>query len=148
MTETPSPRTISKARLFRAADAESHNWQQFIGVLGLLGFVTLGLVFYLYKFARGLWQSQQLLLVGLVIVVPVVAGQVLAVGTDFKFVFPAAAAVMLLIGLLDFQVAVVSAGFLALYLGIVAGNAFDITFFAFLSGVAGAAASFGAPNEP
>ncbi len=117
----------------------SHNWQQFMGVLGLLGFVTLGLVFYLYKFARGLWQNQQLLLVGLVIVIPVVAGRFWLLGTDLKFVFPAAAAVMLLSVLLDFQVAVVSAGFLALYLGIVAGNAFDVTFFAFLSGVAGAA---------
>ncbi|MGA7672059.1 MAG: HDIG domain-containing metalloprotein [Nitrolancea sp.] len=117
----------------------SHNWQQFIGVLGLLGFVTLGLVFYLYKFARGLWQNQQLLLVGLVIVVPVVAGRFWLLSTNLKFMFPAAAAVMLLSVLLDFQVAVVSAGFLALYLGIVAGNAFDVTFFAFLSGVAGAA---------
>lgn len=117
----------------------SHNWQQFTGVLGLLGFVTLGLVFYLYKFARGLWQSQQLLLVGLVIVMPVIAGRFWLLGTNLKFMFPAAAAVMLLSVLLDFQVAVVSAGFLALYLGIVAGNAFDVTFFAFLSGVAGAA---------
>ncbi len=117
----------------------SHNWQQFIGVLGLLGFVTLGLVFYLYKFAQGLWQNQQLLLVGLVIVVPVVAGRFWLLSTNLKFMFPAAAAVMLLSVLLDFQVAVVSAGFLALYLGIVAGNAFDVTFFAFLSGVAGAA---------
>ncbi len=115
------------------------NWQQFMGVLGLLGFVTLGLVFYLYKFARGLWQNQQLLLVGLVIVMPVVAGRFWLINTNLKYMFPAAAAVMLLSVLLDFQVAVVSAGFLALYLGIVAGNAFDVTFFAFLSGVAGAA---------
>ncbi|HVB65928.1 MAG TPA: hypothetical protein VNE17_14455, partial [Nitrolancea sp.] len=50
-----------------------HNWQQFAGVLGLLGFVTFGLVFYLYKFAQGLWRGRQLLLVGLVIAVPVVA---------------------------------------------------------------------------
>lgn len=117
----------------------SNNWQQFIGVIGLLGFVTLGLVFYLYKFARGLWQSQQLLLVGLVILVPVVAGRFWLLNTNLKFMFPAAAAVMLLSVLLDFQVAVVCAGFLALYLGIVGGNAFDVTFFAFLSGVAGAA---------
>ncbi len=99
----------------------------------------MGLVFYLYKFARGLWQNQQLLLVGLVIAVPVVAGRFWLLSTNLKFMFPAAAAVMLLSVLLDFQVAVVCAGFLALYLGIVAGNAFDVTFFAFLSGVAGAA---------
>jgi cyclic-di-AMP phosphodiesterase PgpH len=117
----------------------SHNWQQFAGVLGLLGFVTLGLVFYLYKFAQGLWRGRQLLLVGLVIAVPVVAGRFWLLNTDLKFMFPAAAAVMLLSVLLDFQVAVVCAGFLALYLGIVGGIAFDITFFAFLSGVAGAA---------
>ncbi len=117
----------------------THNWQQFMGVLGLLGFVTLGLVFYLYKFARGLWQNQQLLLVGLVIAIPVVAGRFWLLSTNLKYMFPAAAAVMLLSVLLDFQVAVVCAGFLALYLGIVAGNAFDVTFFAFLSGVAGAA---------
>jgi putative nucleotidyltransferase with HDIG domain len=53
--------------------------------------------------------------------------------------FPAAAAVMLLSVLLDFQIAVVCAGFLALFLGIVGGIAFDVTFFAFLSGIAGAA---------
>jgi putative nucleotidyltransferase with HDIG domain len=46
---------------------------------------------------------------------------------------------MLLSVLLDFQVSVVCAGFLALYLGIVGGIAFDITFYAFLSGIAGAA---------
>lgn len=117
----------------------ANNWQQFIGVLGLLGFVTLGLVFYLYKFARGLWENHQLLLVGLVIAVPVVVGRLWLINTNLKFMFPAAAAVMLLSVLLDFQVAVVCAGFLALFLGIVAGNAFDVTFFAFLSGVAGAA---------
>jgi len=117
----------------------SHNWQQFIGMLGLLGFVTLGLVFYLYKFAHGLWQTRQLLLVGLVIVVPVIAGRFWFLNTDLRFMFPAAAAVMLLSVLLDFQISVVCAGFLALYLGIVGGIAFDVTFFAFLSGVAGAA---------
>jgi putative nucleotidyltransferase with HDIG domain len=117
----------------------SESWQQFVGMLGLLGFVTVALVFYLLRFARGLWDGRQLLMVGLVIVLPVLAGRFLLQSVDYRYMFPAAGAVMLLSILLDFQVAVVSAGFLALYLGIVAGNSFEVTFTAFLASLAGAA---------
>lgn len=117
----------------------SESWQQFAGTLGLAGLITLGFVFYLFKFAGDLWQGRQLLLVGVVTLVPVVVGRLVLIDPDLRYMFPAAAAVMLIAILLDFQVAVVSGGFLALYLGLVAGMSFEVVFVAFLTAIAGAA---------
>ncbi|HET9015179.1 MAG TPA: HDIG domain-containing protein [Thermomicrobiaceae bacterium] len=117
----------------------SQNWEQFIGTVGLLVFVTLALVAYLYKSPHGLWQGRHLLLVGVVVLVPVIAGRFLLPNSELRYIFPTAAAAMLLAILLDFQVAAVVGGIIALYLGVIAGTSFDVTFVAFVSSLAGAA---------
>jgi len=117
----------------------SQNWEQFAGTVGLLVFVTLALIAYLYKGPHGLWQSRQLLLIGVVVLVPVIAGRFLLPSSELRYIFPTAAAAMLLAILLDFQVAAVVGGIVALYLGVIAGTSFDITFVAFVSSLAGAA---------
>ncbi len=114
-------------------------WDQFAGVVGLLGLVTLAMVLYLGKFTPDLCRSRQLLLVGLVVAVPLVAGRFVLINEDLLYMFPAAAAIMLLAILIDFHFAVVIGGFLGLYLGIVSGSSFEIAFVTILAAVAGAA---------
>jgi cyclic-di-AMP phosphodiesterase PgpH len=114
-------------------------WQRLAGYLGLLGLATLALALYLGRFAPEICRSRQLMLVGLVVAVPVVAGRLLLQNEDLVYMFPAAAAIMLLAILIDFHVAVVVGGFLGLYLGIVSGASFEIAFLTILSSVAGAA---------
>jgi cyclic-di-AMP phosphodiesterase PgpH len=115
------------------------SWEQFAGVVGLLGLVTLAMVLYLGKFTPDICRSRQLILVGLVVAVPLVAGRFLLMNEDLHYMFPAAAAIMLLAILIDFHVAVVVGGFLGLYLGIVSGSSFEIAFVTILASVAGAA---------
>ncbi|HEU5424911.1 MAG TPA: HDIG domain-containing protein, partial [Nitrolancea sp.] len=117
----------------------SHNWPQFVGTLGLLALVTLALLGYLFKTASGTDDLRQLLLISLIVVVPVVTGRFLLQSDQLRLMFPAAAAAMLLSILLDFQLAVVLAGFLALYLGIVSGSTFEVALLTFVSSLAGAA---------
>jgi cyclic-di-AMP phosphodiesterase PgpH len=115
------------------------SWDQFAGVVGLLSLVTLALVLYLGKFAPNICRSRQLFLVGLVVAVPLVAGRFVLINDDLLYMFPAAAAIMLLAILIDFHFAVVVGGFLGLYLGIVSGSSFEIAFVTILASVAGAA---------
>jgi cyclic-di-AMP phosphodiesterase PgpH len=117
----------------------AQSWDQFLGVAGLLGLVTLALVLYLGKFAPDVCLSRKLILVGIVVGVPLLAGRFVLVNEDLHYMFPAAAAIMLLAILIDFHVAVVIGGFLGLYLGIVSGSSFEIAFVTILSSVAGAA---------
>lgn len=114
-------------------------WDQFAGVVGLLSLVTLAMVLYLGKFAPDVCRSRQLLLVALVVAVPLVAGRFVLVNEDLLYMFPAAAAIMLLAILIDFHFAVVVGGFVGLYLGIVSGSMFEIAFVTILAAVAGAA---------
>jgi cyclic-di-AMP phosphodiesterase PgpH len=114
-------------------------WDQFAGVVGLLTVVTLAMTLYLGKFAPNICLSRQLFLVGLVVGVPMVAGRFVLLNEDLHFMFPAAAAIMLLAILIDFHFAVVVGGFLGLYLGIVSGSSFEIAFVTILAAVAGAA---------
>lgn len=114
------------------------SWRQLIGILGVMAIVTVALVLYLYKFMRGVWESRQLFLVGLVVLLPVVAGRLVLQDADLRYVFPAAAVIMLLAVLMDFQVAAVIGVFVALYLGIVSGSSFDMMFVFFFGAIAGA----------
>ncbi|HET7035691.1 MAG TPA: HDIG domain-containing protein [Thermomicrobiaceae bacterium] len=116
----------------------THNWPQFVGTLGLLAIVTLALLGYLFLTASGTGDLRQLLLVSLIVVVPVVTGRFLLQSDQLRLMFPAAAAAMLLSILLDFQLAVVLAGFLALYLGIVSGSTFEVALLTFISSLTGA----------
>jgi cyclic-di-AMP phosphodiesterase PgpH len=129
---------IEQMEYFGLLSAEQ-TWDQFAGVVGLLGLVTLAMVLYLGKFVPDLCRSRQLVLVGLVVGVPLVAGRIVLLNEDLYYMFPAAAAIMLLAILIDFHVAVVVGGFLGLYLGIVSGSSFEIAFVTILSAVAGAA---------
>ncbi len=114
-------------------------WDQFGGVVGLLGLVSLAMVLYLGRFAPDICRSRQLLLVGLVVAIPLIAGRFVLLNEDLLYMFPAAAAIMLLAILIGFHIAVVVGGFLGLYLGIVSGSSFEVAFVTILASVAGAA---------
>jgi cyclic-di-AMP phosphodiesterase PgpH len=114
-------------------------WDQFAGVVGLLGLVTVAMVLYLGRFAPDICRSRHLLLLGIVVAVPLVAGRFVLLNDDLLFMFPAAAAIMLLAILIGFHIAVVVGGFLGLYLGIVSGSSFEVAFVTILASVAGAA---------
>jgi putative nucleotidyltransferase with HDIG domain len=128
---------IEKLQYFGLLTAQD-SWQQLLGNLGVMGIVTLALILYLYKFMRGVWESRQLLLIGLVVLLPVVAGRIVLQDPELRFMFPAAAVIMLLAVLMDFQVAAVIGTFVALYLGIVSGSSFDMMFVFFFGAIAGA----------
>ncbi|MDI3339543.1 MAG: HDIG domain-containing protein [Sphaerobacter sp.] len=113
-------------------------WQQFFGVLGLLTLLTGGLLLYLYRAPHGPWQTRQLVLLGMVVLVPVVVGRFVLSHPDLRYMFPVAASAMLLAILLDVQVAVVVGGAIGLYLGIISGTSYEIAFITFLASVAGA----------
>lgn len=114
-------------------------WQQFFGVGGLLVLVTLGLAIYLYRVPHAEWQGRQLMLLGVVLLLPIIIGRFVLPHPDLRYMFPVAAATMLLAILLDFQIAAVISGILALYLGIISGTSFEIAFLSFLSCLVGAA---------
>lgn len=114
------------------------SWQQLLGILGVLAIVTVALLLYLYKFMRGVWEGRQLYLIGMVVLLPVIAGRFVLSNPELQYVFPAAAVIMLLAVLMDFQVAAVIGSFVALYLGIVSGSSFETMFVFFFGAIAGA----------
>ncbi|WP_238538430.1 HDIG domain-containing metalloprotein, partial [Nitrolancea hollandica] len=128
---------IEKLQYFGLLTARD-SWRQLVGMLGVLGIVTVALVLYLHKFMQGVWESRQLYLIGMVVLLPVIAGRFVLPNPDLQFVFPAAAVIMLLAVLLDFQVAAVIGSFVALYLGIVSGSSFETMFVFFFGAIAGA----------
>ncbi len=117
----------------------SETWDQFFGVVSLLLLLTSALVLYLYRVAPADWQARHLILVGLVILVPVVVGRFVLGHPDLRYMFPAAAAAMLLAILIDFQIAAVIGGVIGLYLGIISGTSYEIAFITFVASVAGSA---------
>lgn len=128
---------IEKLEYFQLLRPTS-TWHQFAGIAGLLALLTLALGIYLYRVPAGLWQGRQLVLIGLALAVPVVAGRFFLSHTDLRYMFPTAAAIMLLAILLDFQVAVVASAFVAVYLGVIGGASYEITFVTFVACLAGA----------
>jgi putative nucleotidyltransferase with HDIG domain len=128
---------IEKLQYFGLLTARD-SWRQLVGMLGVLGIVTVALALYLYKFMQGVWETRQLYLIGMVVLLPVVAGRFVLPNPDLQFVFPAAAVIMLLAVLMDFQVAAVIGSFVALYLGIVSGSSFETMFVFFFGAIAGA----------
>lgn len=128
---------VEKLQYFGLLTARD-SWQQLLGIFGVLAIVTVSLVLYMHKFMRGVWESRQLYLIGLVVLLPVIAGRLVLQDPEFRFMFPAAAAIMLLAVLMDFQVAAVIGSFVALYLGIVSGSSFETMFVFFFGAIAGA----------
>lgn len=129
---------IEKLEYFQLLTPTS-TWHQFAGIAGLLALLTLALGIYLYRVPAGLWQGRQLVLIGLALAVPIVAGRFFLTHADLRYMFPTAAAIMLLAILLDFQVAVLASAFVALYIGVIGGASYEIAFVTFVACLAGAA---------
>lgn len=128
---------IEKLQYFGLLTARD-SLQQLLGLFGVLAIVTVALVLYLYKFMSGVWESRQLYLIGMVVLLPVIASRFVYQDPELRFVLPAAAVIMLLAVLMDFQVAAVIGSFVALYLGIVSGSSFEMMFVFFFGAIAGA----------
>lgn len=116
----------------------SATWQQFAGIVGLLALLTAMLVLYLYRVPSDSFRGRQLLLIGMVVILPVLTGRFILPQPELRYMLPTAAAIMLLVILLDLQLAVVVAGFVALYVGIVAGNSYELAMVTFVGSLAGA----------
>lgn len=133
-----TPEVIEKLEYFGLLTPRQ-SWQQFIGLLGVLALITAGLTFSLHRFLRYTRQMRQLLLIAAMVVASVSLGRLVLPHPELRYMFPIASAIMLLAILLDFRIAAITAAFTSLYLGAVAGLSYQITLFAFLSSLAGAA---------
>jgi putative nucleotidyltransferase with HDIG domain len=96
------------------------------------------MVMYLFRFHRPVWQGRKLLLLSLVVLGPILMARLVLPHEDIQYMFPVAASAMLLAVLLDFQIAVVVAGLLSLFIGVIAGMSMELTFLYFLASAAGA----------
>jgi putative nucleotidyltransferase with HDIG domain len=109
-----------------------------IGRSGLMAVLTLLVVGYLFRFHRDVWEGRQLLLVSIVMLGPMLMARLVLPHSEIQYIFPAAAAAMLLAVLLDFQLAAIIASFLSLYLGVVADLSLELVMLYFLTSLAGA----------
>lgn len=109
-----------------------------LGKSGLMVILTIILVGYLYSFGRQIWEGRQLVLLGIVLLMPVVAARFLLPHDDVQYMFPAALSAMLVAILLNFQLAAIVSIILAFYLGVVTGLSFELTAMYFAGAVAGA----------
>jgi cyclic-di-AMP phosphodiesterase PgpH len=109
-----------------------------LGRSGLVSILTIALIAYLFRFHRDVWRGRQLLLVTIAVLGPILMGRLILPHEDIQYMFPVAAAAMLLSVLLDFQIAVVIAGLLSMYLGVIDGMSIEIVLLYFLSSAAGA----------
>ena len=94
----------------QGADTTAPAWAAIPGTFGLVAIVVALLTSYLYRFGREVWHGSQLLLLGLIVVLPIVAARV-ALGSHATWVyaFPLAAAVMLTTTLLNLPLALIVA---------------------------------------
>jgi cyclic-di-AMP phosphodiesterase PgpH len=105
------------------------------GLMAILGFV---LVAYLYAFSRQVWEGRQLVLLGIMLLIPVVVARFILPHNDLQYMFPAALSAMLVAILLNFQLAALVSIILAFYLGVVTGLSFELTAVYFVGAISGA----------
>ncbi len=116
----------------------SQDFASRVGSAGLMAILTLALVVYLYLFNRDVWRDRQLVLVGLVVLVPVVLARLVLPDNDLQYMFPVAASAMLLAILMNIQFAAVIAALIALYIGVATTFSFELTLTYYLGALAGA----------
>jgi cyclic-di-AMP phosphodiesterase PgpH len=109
-----------------------------VGKSGMMTILTIVLVGYLYAFGRQIWEGRQLLLLGIVLLMPVVAARFFLPHDDVQYMFPAALSAMLVAILLNFPMAAIVSIILAFYLGVVTDLSFELTAVYFVSAVTGA----------
>lgn len=107
------------------------------GKSGLMVILSVAFVIYLYRFHRPVWQGRQLLLITIVVLGPILMARLVLPHDQIQYMFPIAAAAMLLAVLLDFQIALAVSAILALYLGIIAGMSFELVVVYLLASAAG-----------
>ena len=108
------------------------------GRSGLMVGLALTLVIYLFRFHQPLWRQRKLLLVALLYTGPLIAAALLLPHDEIQYMFPAAAAAMLLAVLIDAQLAVVTGAILSLSLGVVSDMQMWLAVLYLVSCVAGA----------
>lgn len=116
-------------------------WSSLLGTLGLVVLIVGLLVAYLYRFARPLWRSSHLVLLGLTIVLPVIVARfTLGSHPTWIYAFPIAATTMLAAILLNLQFATVVALSSAIMLGLLGpdGGSLEFATLVFVAGIVGA----------
>lgn len=116
-------------------------WTGPLGVLGLVALLVTLLTVYLYRFERDLWRSSQLLLFGLIIVLPCIAARLtLADHPTWIYAFPIALSATLTVVLMNLQFATVVALVTSLMIGLLGPGHTSLEFasLAFGAGFVGA----------
>ena len=116
----------------------STNGSARLGKSAMMAILSLILVGYLYSFSRQVWEGRQLVLLGIVLLLPVVSARLFLPHDDVQYMFPAALSAMLVAILLNFQLAAITSIILAFYLGVVTGLSFELTAMYFAGAIAGA----------
>ncbi len=115
-------------------------WAGPLGALGLVALMVIVLTTYLYRFGQSLWRSSQLLLLGTIIIVPLVAARlILGSHPTWVYAFPIAAAAMLTVVLLKLPKAVVVILISALMFGLLGpgGASLEFAVIALAAGLVG-----------
>jgi putative nucleotidyltransferase with HDIG domain len=115
-------------------------WPDLVGLALFVLAVVVPLVIYLYAFQPTLWPSaRRLLLVGVVIVGTAALASLLVPGhSTLPYLFPVAAATMLLTALLGGELALVVAVTLSLIIGYLGGDSLELTVMTLVAGAMGA----------
>lgn len=114
------------------------DWTPRIGMAGLMVVLSIALTSYVFLFNEEVWRNRQLVLVGIVVLLPVLAARLLLPHVEIQYMFPAAATGMLLAILINIQFASIVSTILAMYIGVVAGMSGELTLLYFVAAIAGA----------
>ncbi|MDO8671480.1 MAG: HDIG domain-containing protein [Dehalococcoidia bacterium] len=114
-------------------------WEDILGVALLVTIVSLSLALYIFSFQpRLIEDGRRLLLLIVVIVGAILAAKLTVPGRElYAYLFPLAAAPMLLVTLLDVQTALVSTAVLSVLFGYVAGGSLELVVISLIGGLVG-----------
>ncbi|MFQ6014135.1 MAG: HD family phosphohydrolase [Anaerolineae bacterium] len=116
------------------------NWQNIVGTFLFVAVTNIVLVLYLYRLRPTFWQShRQMILVWVLIVLFVVAAKLTQGRVVLPYLLPLPAVSMLLIVLLNPEIAIITTLFLSLMLGFITGNPlnFELMVYGLAGGVVG-----------
>ncbi|GAG17842.1 unnamed protein product, partial [marine sediment metagenome] len=107
-----------------------------MGLLVIIFVVLLGV--YVYRYSPKIYEdNQKLILVSLVLFLSIVLGQLVGVSQLSRYLIPMSAGAMLIAILLEARLAVMVAGLLAVFAGVIAGSKLDVSVVSFAGSLAG-----------
>lgn len=117
-------------------------WKAFVATTLLVGVFVVAAAVYIHNFQPGVVDHQRrLLLLALVIILAVLSAKLTIPGRElYGYLFPSAAAAMLIAVLLGGQIAFISTVVMAIAIGMATGTSFEMLALTFVTGIVGALA--------